>query len=383
MTLEEGDIFPGIFSHSPVTLHELRYGVVEFIRKLDPAQVFPNINSPALLGLPIEVLKVIGSISGVVYLILDLSRRYKDKKDAGNQEKMKYWPMFIRKIPGSEFTKLLNTGKRDPPAEDDLIKEIENVIKQKEEKGRLIKIKFIKFSSRAHFKDINFLSEHNQKIDHRGIQAEIFFLDFEKRMEEAIEKEVECRKANQEAVNKEIGIGTQYPDYFIPQKDLDYMMNLVRLYFTIRKLEGKRNIDIFFYDAPAPSLRASILPNKMIFSMFQEEWPGVTDTVVSTSNHNYIDAALDELDSFTNLRGPVDMPSTGNAIITRLSLELDTVDPQKEYLPHTWKFVEKAKTYTQTEIYSPGKIITLEQRWSNLISSELQRCAIERYSIKL
>lgn len=291
--------------------------------------------------------------------------------------------MFIKKISGSEFEKLLNTGKRGPSAEDDLIKELENVIKQKAEKGKSIEIKFIKFSSRAHFKDINFLSEHNQRMGHNGIHAEIFFLDFEKRMKEAIEKEVECRKANQESITEAIGEGTQYSTYFIPQKDLDYMMNLVRLYFTIRKLEAKRNIDIFFYDAPAPSLRASILPNKVIFSMFQEEWPGVTDLAVFTSNHNYIDAALDELDSLTNSGPPVDMPGTGKAIISRLASELEVVDPQKEYLPHTWKFVEKAKTFTQTEIHSSGEITTVERQWSDLVSSELQQCAREKYGVMI
>jgi hypothetical protein len=156
LELENGDIFAGIFSLSPTSSIGLKYGAVEFLRKVDLPQRYPNVDPSQLLGQAIEAFRVLGQIvgvaGGVISVILWVKRRYKKKEQVGKEKKKLFWPLFCaEKLTGRQFLNLVNASTyAGPLAEQKTINEMAVAMNRK---GGNIKL--VKFSSRAHFRDID------------------------------------------------------------------------------------------------------------------------------------------------------------------------------------------------------------------------------------
>lgn len=359
----------------------MAYGLRRIIRVLDPTQsirvlerrgffensVFSeqdivNGKSPALLCESYNAYDPykIASVAALIIKAAEYARKFLAKR----KEKEKYWPKFLERISVARYAYMMWGGTRGERAEEETARELQRSIQR-----GTSPLNGVKVSSRAHWKDVDVLRSNSERMRMRGVLANVGFTEYHEPLRRLIAEEVRLTEERTNNVRKIIGRGTPYPRFFIPEASLDYLMNLSRLYMSLRKL-CDTHVRVFFYSQEEASLRAWILGDEKVrFSVFQRWFPGVTDLVCTTSDTV---SALEELESL----GPgfVENIEKDTENVRKWAKErLDEV-PKKErkLLPQTWKLFDIGWSLSAEDI------ARVEEEKSKAIAEELNALAMAR-----
>ena len=330
----------------------------------EPSETLRKFGIEGLADQVVEILNSWGKTVALLLLPMGF-RQFKKWREARNNERNSYWPLFVRQESTFRYSLLKRSGL--PPAE--LQRRSASAISRasEQEEGQIY---VARFSTRAHTIEIDTIVTQASKLRANRLEVEVWLLDFNQPMLDALSVEVAKRKQMGPIRDPLIKAGVLGATFFKLDAQIDYIINLVRLYITLRKLQGLPRITVVFYKG-TPSLRATILKGvrqrEVLYSLFPEGWPGVTDIGIHTKRSNHVDKAIGEM---SQLKSDVPIEATKLDIacadvLEVLRTQVRSIDSGANDLTNCWSLINKYSRYDRQWF------IKHESALSNMVSGEL------------